>query len=211
MNGAQPRFDQSRLTQQEAVENVDRSDGRDMQDHKAARLAEAQQNYQSGTSLAVQGKIDQALAYFERALSLWPDFVEAHNNLGLTLATQGKLDVQAQEDIVANVKGHSQDVTETIGKLEAAGDATAAADVAARFQAAVARFISAQGDVTTEAAAQVGVATTLMSSVHSTLDEASRLSAQTSTQVSAQNAPQSQSTAGSVDGDYFLGTGDKDR
>ena len=39
-----------------------------------------------------QGKLDEAVACYRRALELKPDFAEAHNNLGLALKDQGKLD-----------------------------------------------------------------------------------------------------------------------
>ena len=43
-------------------------------------------------SLKDQGKLDEALACYRRALALKPDFAAAHNNLGNTLMDQGKLD-----------------------------------------------------------------------------------------------------------------------
>ena len=39
-----------------------------------------------------QGKLDEAVACYRRALELKPDFAEAHNNLGNALKDQGKLD-----------------------------------------------------------------------------------------------------------------------
>ena len=39
-----------------------------------------------------QGKLDEAVACYRRALELKPDFAEAHNNLGIALSDQGKLD-----------------------------------------------------------------------------------------------------------------------
>ena len=39
-----------------------------------------------------QGKLDEAVACYRRALELKPDFAEAHNNLGVALKEQGKLD-----------------------------------------------------------------------------------------------------------------------
>ena len=39
-----------------------------------------------------QGKLDEAVACYRRALELKPDFAEAHNNLGVALKDQGKLD-----------------------------------------------------------------------------------------------------------------------
>jgi tetratricopeptide (TPR) repeat protein len=42
--------------------------------------------------LKEQGKLDSAVAQYDRALALKPDFAEAHNNLGNALKKQGKLD-----------------------------------------------------------------------------------------------------------------------
>jgi len=44
-----------------------------------------------GVVLAEQGRLDEAIEQYERALQLQPDFVEAHHNLGNELAAQGKL------------------------------------------------------------------------------------------------------------------------
>jgi predicted O-linked N-acetylglucosamine transferase (SPINDLY family) len=53
---------------------------------------EAQRLYQLGNAFRAQGQTDQAIAHYERALSLHPDFAEAHNNLGLALAARGRID-----------------------------------------------------------------------------------------------------------------------
>jgi predicted O-linked N-acetylglucosamine transferase (SPINDLY family) len=60
--------------------------------HQAGHLEEAQQVYQMGNALAAQGQMDQAVAHYERALSLNPDYAAAHNNLGVVLAAQGQID-----------------------------------------------------------------------------------------------------------------------
>ena len=36
-----------------------------------------------------QGKLDEAVACYRRALELKPDYAEAHNNLGIALRTRG--------------------------------------------------------------------------------------------------------------------------
>src|ERR1700730_11322859 len=38
------------------------------------------------------GRHEIAVEYMKRALKLWPDYAEAHNNLGNALKDQGKLD-----------------------------------------------------------------------------------------------------------------------
>ena len=42
-----------------------------------------------------QGKLDEAIACYRRALELKPDYAVAHNNLGNALKDQGKLDEAA--------------------------------------------------------------------------------------------------------------------
>ncbi len=44
-----------------------------------------------GVSLAQQGKMDEAIENFSKALQIYPDHVEAHMALGLALAQQGKM------------------------------------------------------------------------------------------------------------------------
>ena len=45
-----------------------------------------------GNALKDQGKLEEAIASYQQALRLKPDFAEAHNNLGNVLQRQGKLD-----------------------------------------------------------------------------------------------------------------------
>jgi predicted O-linked N-acetylglucosamine transferase (SPINDLY family) len=63
-----------------------------LKNNEATHQEDAQQILQLGNMSAAQGQMDQAIAHYERALSLNPDYVEAHNNLGLALATQGRMD-----------------------------------------------------------------------------------------------------------------------
>jgi predicted O-linked N-acetylglucosamine transferase (SPINDLY family) len=92
-SGTQPDFDRSELARQGPVANGGRHDvGQAIQSREAGHLEQAQQAYQLANALAAQGKLDQAVDYYERALVLGPDNADAHNNLGLVLAAQGKLD-----------------------------------------------------------------------------------------------------------------------
>lgn len=45
------------------------------------------------SALRASGKLDEALAYCERAIRMNPNYAPAHNNLGLVLKAQGKLDL----------------------------------------------------------------------------------------------------------------------
>ncbi len=49
--------------------------------------ARANQEATLGNQLAVQGKLNEAIACYRRALELKPDFAEAHNNLGTLMGT----------------------------------------------------------------------------------------------------------------------------
>ena len=45
-----------------------------------------------GATLQGQGKLQEAVASFDRAIQLKPDYIEVHNNLGNTLKELGRLD-----------------------------------------------------------------------------------------------------------------------
>ena len=45
-----------------------------------------------GNALKEQGKLDEAIASYNKALSIKPDYAEAYNNMGNALQDQGKLD-----------------------------------------------------------------------------------------------------------------------
>ena len=45
-----------------------------------------------GNALQDQGKLDEAITSFKKALSLKPDHAEAYNNMGNALQDQGKID-----------------------------------------------------------------------------------------------------------------------
>ena len=45
-----------------------------------------------GNALKVQGKLDEAIVSFNKAVSLKPDYAGAYNNMGNALKDQGKLD-----------------------------------------------------------------------------------------------------------------------
>lgn len=93
-NGAPARAGTPVLAQQERTLNRDAFDaGENGKSDEDRRLEEAQHNYEMANALVAQGKLDHAIAHYERAISLKPDFAEAHNNLGNTLVTQGRSDL----------------------------------------------------------------------------------------------------------------------
>jgi tetratricopeptide (TPR) repeat protein len=49
-------------------------------------------HYNLGLDLASRGQVDDAIAHFQQALEIKPDFAGAHNNLGVALAGRGQVD-----------------------------------------------------------------------------------------------------------------------
>ena len=45
-----------------------------------------------GAALAGRGQVDEAIAHYQKALEIKPDYAEAHNNLGAALAGRGQVD-----------------------------------------------------------------------------------------------------------------------
>ena len=48
--------------------------------------------YNIGNLLQDQLKLDEAIEYFSKSISLKPDYTEAYNNIGLVLYYQNKLE-----------------------------------------------------------------------------------------------------------------------
>jgi predicted O-linked N-acetylglucosamine transferase (SPINDLY family) len=61
---------------------------------KQRRAAAKDPNYffNFGNRLRAQGKFEEAIAAYRRAIGIKPDFAEAHSNLGIMLVVQGKLE-----------------------------------------------------------------------------------------------------------------------
>jgi len=55
------------------------------------RYPDAETHYNLGVALAHTGKIEEAIAHYEQALRINPDFADAHYSLGLALARLGRL------------------------------------------------------------------------------------------------------------------------
>ena len=48
--------------------------------------------YTLGDALSKKGNVDEAIAHFQEALQIKPDFADAHNNLGIALLQKGNVD-----------------------------------------------------------------------------------------------------------------------
>jgi tetratricopeptide (TPR) repeat protein len=59
-------------------------------------VGSAAQHASAGDALQHEGKLDQAIVCYLRALTLHADYAGAHNNLGTALARQGRLDLAVQ-------------------------------------------------------------------------------------------------------------------
>jgi tetratricopeptide (TPR) repeat protein len=57
----------------------------------------AQKEFERGSNFAKQGKIESAITHYRKAIEIYPNFLMAHNNLGVQLMTLGKLDEATEE------------------------------------------------------------------------------------------------------------------
>ena len=63
-----------------------------MQEDPAPAAAEAQRAFDEGTRYMKAKQYAEAVAAFQRAVKVRPDFAEAHSNLGYSLRNTGKID-----------------------------------------------------------------------------------------------------------------------
>lgn len=57
----------------------------------------AKREFERGSQASNEGKIEEAIAHLRKATALYPNFLQARNDLGTQLLAQGKLDEAAEE------------------------------------------------------------------------------------------------------------------
>jgi len=78
--------------------------------------------YNLGTALLQKGDVDEAIAQYQQALQIKPDFAEAHSNLGNALFQKGKVDEAiAHCQRALQIKPDSPDVLNNLAWLLATG------------------------------------------------------------------------------------------
>ncbi|MEK7109509.1 MAG: DUF5667 domain-containing protein [Patescibacteria group bacterium] len=121
-----------------------------------------------GFKTAVNENVQGALAINDEAKAGWAILLAvARLDEAQKLAAQGKLDDKAQAALQANFDAHAEDVAALVAKLQSKGNTAAAAAVATRWQAELAKH--AEG--ITQASAS------FIADVRGTLDAAANLSA----------------------------------
>ncbi len=150
-----------------------------------------------GFKVAVNENVGAAFAVSDKAQADWDiSRVSARLAEAQKLAAEGRFSAGAQASVESNFNAHAESVAEHVARLQAKGDYAAAADVAARFQAAVAQNASALAEARVNAQGNgkeaLGV---IIGKVQATLDIASNLSAEASSQASAQAQAESEASA----------------
>jgi hypothetical protein len=154
-----------------------------------------------GFKVGVNENIRAAIAAEGKSQANW-DIIALETRLDEAekLAAEGKLNAETQATLEANYNAHVHSVSAQIAKLEEKGDYAAAADVAARFQAAVASHASGLAEAQAHADIHAqDVLANVLSKVHATLDSASTLSAEASAKAAA-NADTSVSNTNTTSG-----------
>lgn len=59
--------------------------------------AAAAREFERGSKAGQEGKLDEAVAHLRKAVSIYPDYLKAHNDLATFLLAQGRLDEAAEE------------------------------------------------------------------------------------------------------------------
>lgn len=63
-----------------------------MELRKESQQSDARKRYEDALALDIEGKMDEAIEAYVDSIRIWPNIAQAHFNLGVKLAAQGKLD-----------------------------------------------------------------------------------------------------------------------
>jgi len=143
-----------------------------------------------GFKVNVNEGVAGALSSSDQARADWDlNTIQTRLNEASKLSAKGQLTADAQADIAENLKGHADNVTATVAKLEASGDTQDAATIAARYQAELASATTLNADTSANNNANATVSnetsanTDLNATVQAALEQASSLSANVSAAV----------------------------
>jgi len=161
-----------------------------------------------GFKVAVNENVQGAFAVSQKAKADWDiALVAARLAEANTLAAEDRLSAGAQADIQSNFDAHARNVAEHVARLQERGDWDVAADVAARFEAAVATKSSALVEARANAKEVLGV---IIGKVQATLDVASDLSADASAKAEANAQASGSSSTSSTNGGSTNANGSAD-
>ena len=112
--------------------------------------------YNQGIALKAQGKLDAAIESYRKALSIKPDFIEAHCNMGSALQAQGKFDEAiASYQKALSINPYFINALHNLGSvLRAQGKLDAAIDICRRVISIKPDFVEAHNNLGTVFQAQ---------------------------------------------------------
>ena len=151
-----------------------------------------------GFKVNVNENVESAFAFSDKAKADW-NISKARVRLeeARGLAAKGKLDSNAQADLNANFEAHASNVAKEVRALQLQGDFAGAANIAAKFQSALAEESSEMANASAESKsnAQASLAPILLK-VRATFEEASSLSADASAKAAAEGTVRAGSASG---------------
>lgn len=136
----------------------------------------------------INENVEAVFAFSNRAKANW-NIAKARARLeeAQQLAAKGKLDANAQAELNANFQAHASNIAKEVRALQAQGDFAGAADIAAKFQSALAEESSVMANTSAESksGAEASLAPILVK-VRGAFDEASSLSTDASAKAAAE-------------------------
>lgn len=137
-----------------------------------------------GFKTGVNEQVTGAFSAGDEAKADWDiSIIKARLEEAQRLAAKGALSANVQADLSANFDAHAEDIASRVAKLQASGKADIAAQVATRFQAALAQSATAVADASAHSETTVqATLDPLLTDIRGTLDAAANLNASASAQ-----------------------------